>query len=87
MAKIKENAEVVKEAKVVKKSKAKKPGLFKRIGAKIKDVFSELKKVNWPTFSKVLKKTGVVVLVVAIFLVVLTAIDFGLVKLLGLITG
>lgn len=87
MAKIKENAEVAKEAKVVKKSKAKKPGLFKRIGAKIKDVFSELKKVNWPTFSKVLKKTGVVVLVVAIFLVVLTAIDFGLVKLLGLITG
>ena len=87
MAKIKENAEVAKEAKVVKKSKAKKPSLFKRIGAKIKDVFSELKKVNWPTFSKVLKKTGVVVLVVAIFLVVLTAIDFGLVKLLGLITG
>ena len=87
MAKIKENAEVAKEAKVVKKSKAKKPSIFKRIGAKIKDVFSELKKVNWPTFSKVLKKTGVVVLVVAIFLVVLTAIDFGLVKLLGLITG
>lgn len=87
MAKIKETAEVAKEAKAVKKSKAKKPGFFKRIGTKIKDVFSELKKVNWPTFSKVLKKTGVVVLVVAIFLVVLTAIDFGLLQLLKIITG
>ena len=56
------------------------------MGAKIKDVFSELKKVSWPTFGKVVKQTGIVLGVVVIFLVVITAFDFGLTKLLGLIS-
>ncbi|MCM1546016.1 MAG: preprotein translocase subunit SecE [Clostridiales bacterium] len=64
------------------KGKEKKPGL----GKKIKDVFSELKRVTWPTFPKVLKATGVVLLVVLVFLVVVTGINFGLQKLLELIT-
>ena len=72
-----------KETKKVKKNK--KPGLFKRIGAKFKDIFSELKKVSWPEFSKVVKQTGVVLVVVIAFLVVITAFDFGLMKLLGLV--
>ena len=77
-----------KEAKKVKKDKSgKKPNIFKRMGAKIKDVFSELKKVTWPTFPKVVKQTGVVLLVVVCFLVVITAFDFGLFKLLGLVSG
>ena len=55
-----------KEVKKEKK-KDKKPGFFKRIGMKAKDIFSELKKVNWPGFAKVVKKTGIVLAVVLIF--------------------
>lgn len=84
MSKEKINAKDVK--KPVKKQKAKKPNIFKRIGARLKDSFSEIKKVSWPNFSKVVKKTGVVLLVVVIFLVVISAFDYGLFKLLGLIT-
>ncbi len=69
-----------KSAKKVQKNK--KPNIFKRMGAKIKDVFSELKKVSWPTFPKVIKQTGIVLAVVAIFLVVITAFDFGLLQFL-----
>ncbi|MCQ2387461.1 MAG: preprotein translocase subunit SecE, partial [Clostridia bacterium] len=46
---------------------------------------SELKKVSWPSFGKVVKQTGVVLVVVLAFLVVITAFDFGLLKLLGLV--
>ena len=67
------------------KNKNGKPNIFKRLGAKIKDVFSELKKVTWPTFPKVVKKTGVVLVVVIAFLVVITAFDYGLMQLLELI--
>lgn len=67
------------------KQKNKTPSFFSKIGAKIKDVFSELKKVSWPTFGKVVKQTGVVLVVVLVFLVVITAFDFGLTKLVGLI--
>ena len=75
------------EEKKVKKSNkgTKKPNIFKRFGAKCKDIFSELKKVSWPTFPKVVKQTGVVIAVVVAFLVVITAFDYGLTQLLGLL--
>lgn len=63
--------------------KEKKPGL----GKKIKDVFSELKRVTWPTFPKVVKATGVVLVVVLIFTVIVTGINFGLQSLLNLATS
>jgi preprotein translocase subunit SecE len=80
--------ENAKEQKNVKKAKNKnkKPGFFKRMGLKIKDIFSELKKVNWPTFAKVVKQTGIVLAVVLVFLVVITAFDTGLLSLLRLIS-
>ena len=74
-----------KEAKRAKKKDCK-PGFFKRIGMKIKDVFSELKRVSWPTFPKVVKKTGVVLVVVLAFLVIITAFDTGLLELLKLVS-
>ncbi len=56
-----------------KKEKGKKePGRIRRW---FKDFFSELKKVTWPSFSKVLKQTGVVLLVVVVFLLVLMGFD------------
>ena len=75
-----------REKKVKKAKKDKKPGFFARLGQKIKDIFSELKKVSWPTFPKVLKQTGVVLLVVLAFLVVITAFDYGLYNLLILVS-
>ena len=69
------------------KSAEKKPNIFVRMGRKLKEVFSELIKVTWPTFGKVIKATGVVIAVVVIFLVVFGAINFGLGKILELITG
>ena len=67
------------------KDKNKKPNFFQRTGAKIKDTFSELKKVSWPTFAKILKQTGIVLVVVLIFLVVITGFDYGLLQLLKLV--
>ena len=80
-------AETAKKQKDVKKAKKnKKPNVFKRIGAKLKDTFSELKKVTWPTFPKVVKQTGIVLVVVLIFLVVISAFDFGLLELLKIVS-
>ena len=68
------------------KTKNKKPNWFRRVGAKIKEVFSELQRVTWPTFPTVLKTTGVVLVIVFVFLVVVTGVDFGLAALLELIS-
>lgn len=81
-----ENSKQQKDVKKTKK-KDKKPGFFKRLGLKLKDVFSELKRVSWPTVPKIIKQTLVVIAVVVVFLVLITAFDFGLMKLLGLIQG
>ena len=80
-----ENTQKQKEVNKAKK-KDKKPSFFKRVGSKMKDVFSELKKVIWPSFGKVVKQTGVVLVVVILFLVVITAFDYGLLNLLKLIS-
>ncbi len=68
-------------------NKAKKPNIFVRIGRKFKETFSELKRVTWPTFPKVVKATCVVLVVVIVFTVVATLINYGLQELLGVITG
>lgn len=67
-----------KPAKKVTKNK-------KSLGRKIKEIFSELKKVSWPTFGKVVKQTGVVLVVVMCFLVIIGLADVGLSALLQLL--
>ena len=69
------------------KTKNKKPNWFRRAGAKIKETFSELKRVTWPKLPVVLKTTGVVLVIVAAFLVVVTAVDQGLLALLEELTS
>ena len=76
-----------KEKNVKKKQKSAKPNIFVRFGRKCKEVFSELKKVNWPTFGKVLKNTGVVLAVVIIFAAIITAFDFGLLEGIKALVG
>ena len=63
-------------------NKAQKPNIFVRMGRRLKETFSELKRVTWPTFPKVIK-----LVVVAIFTVVVTAINYGLQELLQVITN
>ena len=66
-------------------NKANKPNFFVRIGRKFKETFSELKRVTWPTFPKVVKATCVVLVVVVIFTVAVTAVNFGLQAILDLL--
>ncbi len=70
-----------KDVKAKKKTdKVKKPN---KILKSLKDTNSELKKVTWPKFSQVVKQTGIVLVVVIIFTVVL----FGLDRLCSWLTG
>ncbi len=68
------------------KTKNKKPNWFRRVGAKFKETFAELKRVTWPKFPTVVKTTGVVLVIVAAFLVATTGVDLLLKWLLGLIS-
>ena len=75
-AKTEEKVEKVKEepkkADKPKKKKDKKPS---KMAKRLKETSSELKKVTWPKFTTVLKQTGVVLTVVAAFLLVVFGID------------
>lgn len=73
-------------ANATSKSKNNKPNWFRRVGAKFKETFSELKRVTWPKFTTVLKTTGVVLVVVVAFLIVVTGVDALLGWLLELIS-
>lgn len=90
MAKSEKNVDKEKEKPVEKKAKKqdknKKPGFFARLGKKIKETFLELKRVTWPKFPDALKATGVVLVIVVIFLVVTTAVNYGFSALLQLLT-
>lgn len=68
------------------KIKNKKPSWFRRVGAKFKETFSELKRVTWPKFTTVLKTTGVVLVIVVAFLAVVTGVDALLGLLLEILT-
>lgn len=69
------------------KKKGKKEKGQNKVAKKTKETFSELKKVSWPTFGQVVKKTGVVLAVVIIFTVVLFGIDYLLGLLFDLLTS
>ncbi|MBO4472592.1 MAG: preprotein translocase subunit SecE [Clostridia bacterium] len=45
------------------------------MGSGIKEIVSELKKVTWPTFGKVMAETGIVLVVVLFFLLVILGFD------------
>lgn len=79
---------VAKKPNGKKKNDGKPNGFvrfFKRIGLAFKNMKNELKNVTWPTFGKVMASTGVVLMVVGIFFVLLLGIDSGLAALFDLI--
>ena len=67
-----ENKKADKSKDKKKKAKDKKPS---KMAKRLKETSSELKKVTWPKFTTVLKQTGVVLLVTALFLLVVFGID------------
>ena len=52
-----------------------------------KEVISELKKVNWPSFKKTCKQTGTVLVVVGVFMLAVFGIDSLVAWILKLITN
>ena len=69
-----------------KKAKTKKKKNDKPRRNYGKEVVSELKKVNWPSFKKACKQTGTVLAVVSIFMLVVFGIDSLVAWILKLIT-
>lgn len=80
-----EAKKAAEKAKDKKDKKEKKPfwlvRFFRWMGRGIASIFSELKKVHWPTFKQVCKSTGIVLGIVLIFGVIL----FGMWILFGML--
>lgn len=55
--------------------KGEAPKKKRSIGRWFKELFSELKKVSWPSFATVVKQTVVVLIVTLFFLLVLMGMD------------
>ena len=68
-------------------NKEQKPNIFVRFWKKMKEVFSELKKVTWPSFAKTVKQTGVVIGVTLFFIVVIGGFNALFLYLYTLMTG
>ena len=75
-----------KDAKKDKK-KDKKKGNKKSLIKKTKETASELKKVTWPSFSEVVKKTGIVIAFVVTFGLLIFGVDTLLGWLVSLLVG
>ena len=73
-----------KEKKVAEvESKPKKPAKEKKKG-KVKEAWrgfkSEVKKVVWPSWKQVAKNTGIVLAVMAVFAIMIGALDYAFLK-------
>lgn len=75
-----------KNRKIDNKAKAKKKEKKQsKIAKTTKETVSELKKVTWPTFGEVVKKTGVVIAFVVIFGLFIYGVNTLLAWLTGLL--
>ena len=73
-------------AKTKKEQKDKKPGFFSKLGKVFKEMFSELKKVTWPTWKVAATSLLTVLVVVLVFLVIVMGFDYLASWLLSLLT-
>lgn len=78
---------MAKSAAKAGKGQPQKLGFFRRITKYFKEVGAELKKVTWPTRQELVKYTGVVLVFIMVFAVVIGAMDLGLTSLLKWIIG
>ncbi len=74
-----------KDSKEFKNKKDKKQSPGARIRKAFKEMFSELKKVNWPTAKKTASAFGIVIVVVLFFLVIISAFDYGIMQFIKLL--
>jgi preprotein translocase subunit SecE len=68
-----------KAAKAANKKKRKSPARF------FKDVYSELKKVTWPTFKDLVKYTGAVIAFILVIALLVYVMDLGFQGLFNLV--
>ena len=59
----------------------------KKFGNFFKETKSELAKATWPTKSKLIRNTGVIIVFIAVVAIILSALDIGFGKLFQLITN
>lgn len=81
----KKDKAIAKEKANKKKQEAREKSGKVGLKQRFKETGSELKKISWPSFKEVMKKTGVVIAVVLFFSVVLFAFDYLLSFLNGLL--
>ncbi len=67
-------------------NKDKKPNVFQRLGKTFKEMFSELKKVTWPTWKVAVASLVTVLVVVLVFLIIVMGFDYLASWLLSLLT-
>jgi len=84
--KVEQKQEKEKRREKAKERRKDRPNIFVRFWRGTCNVVGELKKVNWPTFQKAVAQTGVVLGFVAIFSLIVFAIDMGLGQLFDLLT-
>ena len=53
----------------------------------LKETKSEMKKVTWPTKEQLIHNTGIVLMFIVIFTIILSLIDFGFQELFSWFTG
>lgn len=89
-----EEVVAVQETKAEKKAKAEKRAKKQLKNAatqpkksRAKETIGELKKVTWPSFSKTMKQTGMVLSLVLVFMVVVLGIDLLVSYLINLLSS
>ena len=83
-----ENEKQAVQAKKDKKSdKNAKPGIFARAGKWLRDMKSELKKVQWPTKKQTINNTVIVIVCVVVVGVAIALFDFVAGEVIGLLIG
>ncbi len=70
-----------------KQAKAKPASVKAPRKSRLKETFSELKKVSWPTFGKTMKQTGMVLSVVLLFGVLVLGLDLLISFIIDLLTS
>ena len=68
-------------------SQEKKPGIFSRTAKFFRDQKGETKKIVWPSKKQVINNTGIVIVAVAMFSVVVGAFDWVFGQLIKLLLG
>ena len=66
---------------------SKKPGFVAKLQRFLKETKAELKKVTWPSKEQLLHNTGVILVFIVIFTVILSVLDFGFQELFSWFTS